>query len=194
MRKISTLLSIFLTIFFASFLSLYSQTYLRAGANYLYPAFEYLSKTNKPATGYNLELQVARKCKIWYGLRYTNFKTEKKDDLPINETYYQDITLFEPTLRYNFVKNQCQTYNNKLIPFVEIGGIVSFMEKTDEESLLGLGYSASGGLFYSWSMFKHCWNLELKGGYYAPNPILAAESRQSVQYLDFRLNLGVALW
>jgi len=117
---------------------------------------------------------------------------KKVDNLLLSETYYNKITLFEPTLRYNFISNINQSWKNKLIPYAELTGIISSMDKTDDENKLGLGYSLGLGATFSFQAFKKCWHLDLRGAWVNPNPIIFADTRQSIQYFDVKLNIGNA--
>lgn len=171
----------------------FAQTYLRGGANYLLPTNK-LSEINQPAIGYSFEIKNCRYCNLWYGFHFSTYAMKKTDNILLMETYYNRITLFEPSLRYNFISNLDHQWRNKFIPYVEVTGIISSMDKTDNENKLGLGYSLGAGLTYSFNLFKNCWHLDLRGAWVNPNPIVFAKTRQSIQYFDFKLNIGVLLW
>jgi len=171
----------------------YAQTYLRAGGSYLLPMNK-LNEINKPVFGYTIEIKNCKFCNLWYGFNFTTYSMKKSDSILLSETYYNKITLFEPSVRYNFISNTNQLWGSKLIPYAELTGIISSMDKTDNENKLGLGYSLGLGTTYSFQAFKHCWHLDLKGTWVNPNPIVYAKTRQSIQYIDLKLNIGVELW
>jgi hypothetical protein len=190
-------LKLFFVLSFALILTvqpnLYSQLYLKIGANYLNPINK-MADINKPAYGFNVGIQNCSSCKYWYGLKISSFNLQKADNLTLSETYYTKAMFFTPNVRYNFLNKTCRSYNNRLIPYIEGGLIFSSMDKTDNEAKFGFGGELGFGLSYGFSFLKTCWNLDLNGQYQAPNAILSASSRQSVQTVDVSLNLGVRLW
>lgn len=192
-----TKLKLFIFLTFALILTTqqysYAQLYLKLGANYLKPLNK-MADINKPAIGFNLGIQNCTYCKFWYGLKFSSFNLKKTDNLTLAETYYTKALYLTPNVRYNFLSRNCRSYNNRLIPYVEGGLIFSSMEKTDNESKFGFGGELGLGVSYGFSLFKTCWNLDLNAQYQAPNAILSANSRQSVQTLDVSLSLGVMLW
>lgn len=170
-----------------------AQISISGGANYILPANK-LKEINKPAVGYSLEIQNCMLCRLWYGFRISSYSMTKADEILLSETYYNKILLLEPSIRYNFISNISQSWKRKLIPYVELTGIISSMDKTDNEEKLGLGYSIGLGSSLSFQWIKKCWSIDLRGAWVNPNPLVFAETRQSIQYVDIKLNVGVSLW
>lgn len=186
---------LFLFIVFA-FLSakvpIYTQVLLKGGAEYSLPMNK-MADINKPALGWNAQLYTNSKCRFWLGIKFASLSYEPVEELDPTVNYYTQANLIEPMLRYNFMKKKSTSYTKKVIPYLEVGGIISAMKNTDDEETSGFGGSAGAGLFYTWTMFHKCWNIDLKGAWVAPNAFLSAETRQSVQMVNASLTIGVTL-
>lgn len=181
-----------ISLFFITFSPTNSQIFIKGGANYSIP-MNHLADINKPAIGWNVQVQNGMNCRWWYGIKFSAAQYKEKENLLPTVNYYTSANYIEPMVRYNFVSKNCRSYKKKLIPYLEICGIISSMENTDNEENLGFGGSGGAGLFYTGNWLKHCWIIDLKCDWIAPNALLNAESRSSVQLIDVSLNIGVSL-
>lgn len=165
-----------------------AQTYLGAGANYLYPLGK-LSELNKTAVGFNIQLESRNFCKLWYGLRFDYFALDKADSM--NTGYYKTFILISPQVRYNFVN--CQSYQRKLIPYIQALFTISSITGLDDAQKLGLGGAAGGGLSYGFSISKACFLVDFNLLYNADNFIYRAELRPSLESVTASINLSVRI-
>lgn len=165
-----------------------AQSYLGAGVNYLYPLGK-LAEVNKPALGYNVQLESRSFCKLWYGLRLDYFALDKADS--INTDYYKSFVLISPQIRYNFT--DCQSYQSKFIPYIQALFTVSSITGIDNAQKLGLGGSAGGGISYGFSISKTCLLLDLNLLYNSDNFIYRIETRPSLESVTASINLSVRI-
>jgi hypothetical protein len=184
-RKYILIVLVFL--FALSYNSL-AQNYLGAGVNYVYPMGK-LQEVNKPAFGYNVQLESRNFCKLWYGLRFDYFALEKADSL--NTGYYKNFTLISPQIRYNFVN--CQSYQRKLIPYIQALFTISSITGLDDAQKLGLGGAAGGGISYGFAISKTCFLLDLNLLYRADNFIYRVDTRPSLESVTASINLSVRI-
>ncbi|MEI6090143.1 MAG: hypothetical protein WCR42_06810 [bacterium] len=165
-----------------------AQTYFGAGVDYIYPLGK-LNEVNKPAFGYNIQLESRNFCKLWYGLRLDYFSPNKVDSM--NTSYYKNFILISPQVRYNFVN--CNSYQRKLIPYIQALFTISSITGLDDAQKLGLGGAAGGGLSYGFSIGKTCFLLDLNVLYNADNFIYRVESRPSLESITGSINLSVRI-
>jgi hypothetical protein len=179
---------IILVFLFAFSFKSSAQTYLGIGAGYVYPLAKF-QEVNKPAYGYNVQLESRNFCKLWYGIRFDNYKFDKADS--INLGYYKSFVLISPQIRYNLIS--CNSYRQKLIPYFQALFTISSISGLDDAQKLGLGGAAGGGLSYGFSISKACFLLDLNLLYRADNFIYRVETRPSLESATSSINLSVGI-
>ena len=177
-------------IFFLFTLPASSQYYFGGGPQYMLPLSDY-ETANDPDIGFTIHYDMRQWCKFWYGLRLDYFSPEQSDDLLPGQDYFEDFIYISPNFRYNFLGNDCRSYN--FVPYVQ--GMLTFSSITgsDELGSFGIGGAAGLGMAYSFSVFDLCWMLDLNTLYSAPNFIIKDEDRETIQSANVSLTLSVRL-
>lgn len=189
MRKVK-LFSILLVLILAFTMNLSANYYIGAGVNYMMPSGDF-SNLNENAIGYNFQIESRAYCNWWFGLRIDYYSLDPKDNLAITQDYYEDMLLFSPGFRYNFLGSDCKEYN--FVPYGQIQLPISSIGNTDETSRLGFGAIGGAGIAYSFRLFNACWMIDANARYSFPNIIYREETRDAIRYLDLSLSLSLRL-
>lgn len=189
MKKWYGIIILFVLLFSAN-TKLSANYYLGLGGNYMLPSGEF-SEINKAALGLNVQLESRAYCNWWFGMRIDYYQLDPVDDIAITQDYYENMLIFSPGFRYNFLGSDCKEYN--FIPYGQIQIPFSSIGNTDETSRFGIGAIAGAGIAYSFQVFDLCWMIDLNARYVAPNIIYKDEARESLRYLDLSLTLSLRL-
>lgn len=184
-----------LVLFFVlAFPAVSSPYYLSLGGENLVPTGKF-KETNKPALGFNLQLENRSFCNLWFGFRFDFAKLDSLDDVPIGTNYFNSYFLLSPELRYVFLLSDKHSFNDAFYLFIQ--GMWHFSSITrkqeTDESNLGLGGALGGGLGFGFTLFKLCWSVEFDALYSSPNFILKSDKRPTLTNFNFGLTLGVRL-
>jgi len=168
----------------------FSLFYLGVGGDYIIPIAR-LSETNKETFGLNIQLESRKYCKLWYGLRFDYFAP---DYVETNfDDWYQEFVLISPKIRYNFLSNDCLDFTGKIAPYLQGMLTISSISGSDQLNLMGLGGGIGAGFAVGFQLFKTCMMLDLSGIYSAPNFLLKADGRPSLELYNLSLTWSVGL-
>lgn len=185
---------VFVLFFILIQTGLSSPYYLFFGGENLVPTGNF-KETNKPALGFNFQLENRSFCNLWYGFRFDFAKLDSLEDVPLGTNYFNSYVMLSPKLRYVFLLSDKHSYNDSF--YLLLQGMLHFSSITRkqevDESNLGLGGGIGGGIGFGFTLFKLCWAVEFDALFSSPNFILKSEKRPSLTNYNFGLTLGVRL-
>lgn len=163
-------------------------TYFTLGASYIMPKDDF-KDVNDNSYGINFQIESRKFCNLWYGVRidYNSYKKYKD----IDTGYYKTAFIISPEVRYIFGGSACK--GSLILPYIQTMLSISSIDGQDKANLLGLGGSVGGGAAFPFIWLKRCWALELSALYNAPNFMLRADKRKSIEFYSVNLALSVGL-
>ncbi|MBM2813424.1 MAG: hypothetical protein HW421_186 [Ignavibacteria bacterium] len=187
LRKLMMLSLLFYLSFFSQ-PSLKAQIFISAVVDYSLPMGKFKT-VNDNGTGYGVTVESRKYCELWYGLTIEKYKYDTISGKPT--IHYNEIVQISPHLKYVFVPASCAKF--AIQPYIIGALIFSTIEGNDTESILGCGASLGGGICMPFKLFKFCWSLEINAQYSAPNFILRADGRPSLEAVNIGALISIGL-
>jgi len=164
-----------------------AQYYLGTGVNYNALAGESADR-NKNSLGYHVEFENRSVCWLWFGVHADYINLEPLDDYPLSQPYYESILSISPTIRYNYLSLDCNSYD--LVPYLKSQINLGLANNSDELSRMGMGTTFGTGIAYSINLWDQCWMIDMGIDWISPNNIILADGRLPIFYYQADIALS----
>lgn len=173
-----------------------SQLYLGAGPSFFVPTQQFADLNDK-SIGINIHVENHYFCNLWWGVRVEYFDFDKIPSLPFDTTYIEEYIAISPNVKINLTETSLygdNTCNGKLIPYLNIGAILSISSTNQPETdKFGIGGNFGVGLAYGFTFAKTCMMLDFYTTYNSANFLYKDEARYTINSLILGLNMSIKL-